>query len=216
MCVCVRVCTVSMYHLGRTRSETAPHRTRGRRRVVGFVAVSLARTAMKRRTNLVFVDHLFVLPEWRNRGVGTALLAAAAGRCWCRSSPWPHLLGLVVRRHSAQQAAARRLYDRSLLRARRPRALTHHASGRPLVGDPLRGVEEYREGEARFVPSEFQSGDVDVTLTCTMSPVELVRDCKEVVTALRQHHARANGGDGADPVDLLLEAHAVVPAVVWS
>ena len=189
------------------------------------MAISLWNTGnTKRNRNLVFIEHLFVRPEFRERGVGAALLWAASGRCVSRVDPWAHRVGLVVRKHSAQQAAARRLYDRCFLR---PRALRKKmkpfvdepTSFEPIVPQP--GVEEYREGAAGHQPRPFVTPcaidgthDLEVSLGVQMPREELVRDVR-IMKELRLHHAKRNGGDGSDPVKIISNADSIVPALAY-
>ena len=98
-----------------------------RRPLVGMLALSKLVTKGTRKRAVRFVDHLFVLPAWRGRGVGQTLLHQAleanaplhtTGADESKASKNQPLVALVVRKHAPQQAAARRLYARGGLKGR--------------------------------------------------------------------------------------------------
>ena len=104
------------------------HVTRMKRRpLVGMLALSKLVTKDKKKRAVRLVQHLFVLPEWRGRGVGQTLLHQAleanaplqtTGAVETKSSKNQPLVAVIVRKHASQQAAARRLYTRGGLKGR--------------------------------------------------------------------------------------------------
>ena len=89
-----------------------------RRPLVGVLALTKLVTKGSKRRAVRFVDHIFVLPKWRKRGIGQSLLRNAlevtppyytTGADESKASKNQPLVGVVVRKHAKQQAAARSL-----------------------------------------------------------------------------------------------------------
>lgn len=98
-----------------------------RRPLVGVLALTKLVTKGSKRRAVRFVDHIFVLPKWRKRGIGQSLLRNALevtppyytiGADESKASKNQPLVGVVVRKHAKQQAAARRLFARGGIKGR--------------------------------------------------------------------------------------------------
>ena len=98
-----------------------------RRPLVGVLALTKLVTKGPKRRAVRHVDHLFVLPKWRKRGIGQSLMRHAlevtppyytAGADQSKVSKNQPLVSVVVRKHAKQQAAARRLFARGGIKGR--------------------------------------------------------------------------------------------------
>lgn len=98
-----------------------------RRPLVGVLALTKLVTKGSKRRAVRHVDHIFVLPKWRNRGIGQSLMRHALevtppyytmGADQSKESKNQPLVSVVVRKHAKQQAAARRLFARGGIKGR--------------------------------------------------------------------------------------------------
>lgn len=184
---------------------------------VGFVALSRMHTMA---SSVIFVEALFVRRAYRGRGIGRELLQQAA---IFSDGTDNQQMACVVRRHAAQQQAARGLYQSVGMRPRRvPRLRDAH--GKEVQLRPMRArkdvpsdaVEVYLHGpraEAARLPRLRPSVVVDGRNV--MTPAVFIRKHPGLLRELRRHHSCA-GGDGADADGVLLKADVIMPAFIRS
>lgn len=75
-------------------------------RIVGFASVSLERGSLELEATRGLLSNVYVVPAYRGRGVGTALLEAAEAELADRGAE------VVILEVMARNEAARRFYDR--------------------------------------------------------------------------------------------------------
>ena len=192
-----------------------------KRRVIGVCAMSTLHCPVRDKrgchTHVLLIEELYVTPKWRGTRVGRCLLHAAL------TEPSRHggttRIACVVRRHAPQQAAARHIYRRMGLRPLAPRKNLVDAADRPAPLAPLyEGARDDREAYYegwydRGCPACFAEG-LHHTPRESMVAGDFVAQNRTFIRELKAHHARTNGGDGADPYAVLAAAQRV--HVAWS
>ena len=216
---------------------------------VGMVAVSRMTTAHKTQPKtLAFVEQLFVLPTWRNKGIGSWLLRHVATGARFQSAinrryagfvngePTVDKVALVVRKHARQQAAARVVYKRAGLRAKRGQRVRMLYSCpvedstfriEPLVErltDKKDAVETYMDADADTVlqsieenPIKPMGGPKRIHIRSEAMPSdEFVTTHSAFMQRLRTCHDPRNGGDGDNADELVKTAEYVIAVYAWT
>lgn len=192
-----------------------------KRRVIGVCAMSTLHSPVRDRwgcrTRVLLIEEVYVTPEWRGTRVGRCLIHTALTK--------PHRYGgttriaCVVRRHAPQQAAARHIYRRMGLRPLAPRRNLVDAAEQPAPLAPLyEGARDDREAYYegwydRGCPGYSHDGLYHIPQE-PMAAGDFVAQNRTFMRELKAHHARSNGGDGADPYAVLAAAQRV--HVAWS
>lgn len=220
---------------------------------VGMVAVSRMVTANQQPQIMAFVEQLFVLPAWRNKGIGSWLLSHVAKAARFRSAinhhdshepdePTVDKVALVVRKHARQQAAARVVYKRAGLIAKRGRRvrMLHSCQSDPTfrieplverLTDEKNAVETYMEADASTVLQSIGETPLkpmkprrfNYTMptrlhirTEAMHSHEFVATHPALMQRLRACHDPRNGGDGDNADELVKTAEYVIAVYAWT
>lgn len=194
-------------------------------RPVAIIAFSRMKYIGKSYNRIVlFVEHLFVAPEWRELGIGHALLHDTVINDGGPSED--DRVALVVRKHSDQQSAARKLYKTMKLKAMpvrqslyerdfsKPHPMRHPLLAvtlRPRYDGPREQREQYMEGyrdSALRGTRSWTHTSYTVARHSEHAPT-FVKNNRRFMQLLKKHHDPNNGGDGADPYEVLGRAERV-------
>lgn len=191
---------------------------------VGIAALTLLQhTERNRVRRTMFVDELFVRPDFRCRGIGKRLLNAAARQLeGYPDGPPYHRVAVVVRQHAAQQRAARRLFHSSGMAVRLARrGMRDNHSKKTIEIVPLRStrgrprvhrneLEQYHEGPRVNVCDRtggtppFEDNSLAIV---GVEPHAFLAAEAELLARMRAHHLPQEGGDGGDVASIVGAAH---------